>query len=73
MWKRTKKKLAFSSGTVLFFGILLEDIPQLVITFRIEDKIKSDDPMRQISNAALINLLFATFDILHKLAQAYDL
>jgi len=73
LWLRAKQKPSFSSGTVLFFGILVEDIPQLVVTFLIEEKIKSDHPEGQISNAALVNLLFAIFDILHKLAQAYDL
>ena len=73
LWHEAKRKPTFSSGTVLFFGILVEDIPQLIVTFLIEEKIKSDDPKGRISNAALINLLFAIFDIMHKLAQAYDL
>ena len=73
LWLRSKQKATFSSGAILFIGILVEDIPQLIVTFMIEDKIKSDDPGGNISNAALVNLLFAIFDIMHKLAQAYDL
>jgi WD40 repeat protein len=73
LWKNSSQKMVFSSSVVLLFGILVEDIPQLVVTFLIEERIKSDDPTGQISNAALVNLLFAMFDIVHKLAQAYDL
>lgn len=68
-----RQKPSFSSSTLLFFGIIVEDIPQLVVTFLIEDKIKSDDPTGRISGAAIVNLTFAIFDILHKLAEACDL
>ena len=68
-----KQKPSFSSGTLLLFGILVEDIPQLVVTFHIEDMIRSDDPRGRISGTAMVNLTFAIFDILHKLAEAYDL
>jgi len=71
--ERTKRKRAFSSGFLLMMGILLEDIPQLVVTFLIEDKIKSDDPRGDISSTAVVNLNFAIFDICHKMAQTIDL
>ena len=71
LWVRVKQTPSFSSGAVLFLGILVEDIPQLIVTFLIEDIIKSDH--EEFSNAALVNLFFAIFDIFHKLAQAYDL
>ena len=66
-------KPTFSSSTLLFFGIVFEDIPQVVVTFLIEDKIRSDDPAGRISEAAMLNLVFAIFDILHKIAEALDL
>ena len=53
------QKPIFSSSTLLFLGILLEDIPQLIVTFLIEDKIKSDDPSGRVSQAATFNLIFA--------------
>ena len=68
-----KQKPSFSSGTLLLFGIVVEDIPQLAVTFHIEDMIKSDDPRGRISGTAMVNLTFAIFDIFHKLAEAYDL
>ena len=71
--KRITLKLPFASGSLLLMGVLLEDVPQLVVTFLIEESIKSDRPNGGISSAALINLLFASFDILHKLAEAWDL
>ena len=73
LWLKANQKPSFSTGAMLFFGIFVEDIPQLIVTFLIEDKIKSDHVEGQISNAALVNLFFAIFDIMHKLAQAYDL
>ena len=74
LWKRaTTQKSTFLSGTLLFLGILVEYIPHLVVTFPIEDKIKSNNPNGNISNAAFINLVFAIFDILHNLAEAFDL
>ena len=68
-----KHKPTFSSSTLLFFGIFVEDVPQLIVTFLIEDKIKSDDPGGRISGTAMVNLTFAIFDILHKVAKACDL
>ena len=71
----TYYKPSFSSSTLLlFFGILLEDIPQFIVTFIIEDKIRSDDPTGRISQTATLNLTLAIFDdILHKIAEALDL
>uniref|UniRef100_A0A7S1BH35 Uncharacterized protein n=1 Tax=Corethron hystrix TaxID=216773 RepID=A0A7S1BH35_9STRA len=66
----------FASGAVLFHGILMEDVPQILVTFLVEDVIKSDEAMGMVGNAsgaAQINLVFAIFDICHKLAEAYDL
>jgi WD40 repeat protein len=71
LWgKAAFRKPIFSSGAVLLFGILAEDIPQLFVTVLIEFKIKPKGD--EISCAALINILFAIFDIMHKVAHAYD-
>ena len=69
----TKNKPSFSRSSLMFFGILLEDVPQLIVTFLIEDKIRSDDPTGRISQTALLNLTLAIFDILHKITEALDL
>ena len=66
----TNQKPTFSSSAILLFDIVIEDIPQLVVTFLIEDNIKSDDPTGRISDAVLLNLTFAIFDILYKVAEA---
>ena len=58
-----------SSGGLMFLGILLEDVPQIVVTFLVEDAIGSDGG---ISNSAYLNIVLAIIDILHKLAQAWD-
>ena len=73
LWDSANHKPTFSSSTLLFFGIIVEDIPQLVVTFLIENKINSDDPTGRISGSAIVNTTFAIFDILHKLAEACDL
>ena len=71
--EKLKGKRSFSSGSLLFVGIVLEDIPQLVISLVIENKIHSGNPIQNLSTAAMLNLTFAIFDIFHKLAEAYDL
>lgn len=58
-----------SSGGLMFLGVLLEDVPQIIVTFLVEDAIGSDDGL---SNSAYLNVVLATIDILHKLAQAWD-
>ena len=73
LFENAKQKPSFSSSTLLLFGIFFEDIPQLIVTFLIEDKIGSNDPTGRISGTAVLNLIFAIFDILHKIASALDL
>lgn len=73
IFEGAQHKPVFSSSTLLFVGSFVKDILQLVVIFLIEDKIKSDDPMGRISRSAIINLIFAIFDILHRLAEACDL
>jgi len=68
----SKGKMSISRGTLIFLGILLEDVPQLVVSFLIENKIKSDNPNGSFSSTALANLLLSAFHILHKLAEAWD-
>ena len=69
----TKQKPSFSSSTLLLFGILLEDIPQLVVTYLIEDQTKSNKRTSRISGSLYLNLTFAIFDMAHKIAKALDL
>ncbi len=60
-----------SSGFLLMLGIIAEDLPQIIVTFLVEDA--SGSPENEgISNGAYLNLIVAIFDILHKLAAAWD-
>ena len=57
-----------SAGWVLLLGVIFEDIPQVVITFLIEDV----DDTGEIGTTAMMNLVLAGFDILFKCADAWD-
>jgi WD40 repeat protein len=59
-----------SMGLLLFFCVLLEDIPQVVLTFLIEDYYEEDD--HNISSFAILNVTASLYDTLIKLAEAYD-
>mmetsp|Transcript_6075 Transcript_6075/g.9323 ORF Transcript_6075/g.9323 Transcript_6075/m.9323 type:complete len:537 (+) Transcript_6075:71-1681(+) len=59
-----------SSGALVFLGILSEDIPQIIVTFLIEEAIRFDDG--RIRNSASLNVVLAVIDIFHKLANAWD-
>mmetsp|Transcript_51379 Transcript_51379/g.61881 ORF Transcript_51379/g.61881 Transcript_51379/m.61881 type:complete len:472 (-) Transcript_51379:419-1834(-) len=58
----------FSTGHLLFFGIITEDIPQVIITFLIDYKYGGAG----FSSWAIINLMTSVYDALIKLAEAYD-
>ena len=78
LWKNARnQKASYSSGALLLLGILFEDIPQLILTFFIEDLLEDlgDDKIKEgiFSYKALFSFLFAVFDIGHKVAQAWDL
>ena len=59
-----------SMGAVLFLCVVLEDIPQVVLTFLIEDYYSNED--RYLSSFALWNVMASLYDTLIKLAEAYD-
>ena len=59
-----------SMGYALLACVLIEDIPQVILTFLIEDYFESADD--GISNFALANLTTSLYDTLIKLAEAYD-
>ncbi len=61
-----------SSGGLLMVGIITEDLPQIIVTFLVEDAIGALGNNKGISNSAYLNLVLAIFDILHKLAAAWD-
>lgn len=68
-----QQKIPVTSDTLLLLGMIGEDIPQLVVTYLIEDKIKIHDPSLRFSTLGFFNLIITTFDILHKGAEAQDL
>lgn len=57
-----------SIGLMLFLCVLVEDIPQVVLTFLIEDYYEDPD----LSGFAVLNLTMSLYDTLIKLAEAYD-
>ncbi len=61
-----------SSGGLLIVGIMTEDLPQTIVTFLVEDAVGALGNNKGISNSAYLNLVLAIFDILHKLAAAWD-
>merc|ERR1712071_221035 len=65
---RINEGIRISAGWVLVFGVICEDLPQILVTFIIEDM--GDN--FEVSRVALLNLLLAGFDILFKLADAWD-
>ena len=62
----------FSRGHLLFLSIFLEDVPQVFVTFMVEDVLKEGGTISDISSAAQLNLLIALFDIGHKIAESWD-
>ena len=57
-----------SIGLTLFLCVILEDIPQVVLTFLIEDYYEEDD----LSTIAVCNVMASLYDTLIKLAEAID-
>jgi len=57
-----------SIGHVLFLCVLLEDIPQVILTFLIEDYYEKT----ALSNLAVVNVTISIYDSMIKLAEAYD-
>jgi len=65
-----QKGCRFPTGALLILGIFLEDLPQVFVTFMIEDFQGNEEG--GISSSAQLNLVLAFFDIGHKLAEAWD-
>lgn len=65
----------FSSGFLLFLGIVLEDVPQIVITFLVESRTEAMEGGGggSSSGLAVANFLTSLYNGLIKLADAYDL
>mmetsp|Transcript_2653 Transcript_2653/g.7040 ORF Transcript_2653/g.7040 Transcript_2653/m.7040 type:complete len:896 (+) Transcript_2653:950-3637(+) len=67
-----------SLGHVLFFCVLVEDVPQVILTFIIEEcygGIEDDEEglaSAAVTNYALINVVASLYDTLIKLAEAFD-
>ena len=58
-----------SMGHMLFLCVVLEDVPQVVLTFLTEDYYEAG---QGLSNFAVMNLTVSLYDTLIKLAEAYD-
>jgi WD40 repeat protein len=58
-----------SMGYLLFLCVMVEDLPQVVLTFIVSDYYEDD---QSLSNYALVNLSMSVYDTLIKLAEAYD-
>jgi WD40 repeat protein len=56
-------------GHVLFACVLVEDVPQVVLTFLVEDYFEEGG---EFNNYALINVIASLYDTLIKLAEAFD-
>jgi hypothetical protein len=58
-----------SMGYVLFLCVIVEDIPQVMLTFLVEDYFEENG---QFNNYALVNVIASLYDTLIKLAEAFD-
>jgi WD40 repeat protein len=58
-----------SMGYLLFFSVIIEDIPQVVLTFLVEDYFEEEGTF---NNYALVNVVASLYDTLIKLAEAFD-
>ena len=58
-----------SLGHMLLACVLLEDIPQVLLTFYIEDYFDAD---QEFTNYAIMNVVVSLYDTLIKLAEAFD-
>lgn len=58
-----------SMGHMLFLCVVLEDVPQVLLTFFVEDYYEDNGGL---SNMAVMNLTVSLYDTLIKIAEAYD-
>ena len=57
-----------SIGHMLFLSVLVEDFPQVLLTFLIENCYENN----RLSNLAVVNVTVSLYDTLIKLAESYD-
>jgi WD40 repeat protein len=57
-----------SIGHLLLISVLIEDIPQVILTFLVEDYYEES----YLSNLAVVNVTSSLYDTLIKLAEGYD-
>jgi WD40 repeat protein len=57
-----------SIGNMLFLSVLVEDFPQVILTFLVEDYYEES----YLSNLAVVNVTASLYDTLIKLAESYD-
>ncbi len=58
-----------SMGFILFICVLIEDIPQVILTFLVEDYFEDG---HYFSSSAVCNLMTSIYDSVIKLAEAFD-
>jgi len=58
-----------SMGFILFLAVLVEDIPQVVLTFLVEDYFEQG---KSLSQMAVLNLTSSLYDTCIKIAESYD-
>ncbi|KAL3822123.1 hypothetical protein ACHAXA_011901 [Cyclostephanos tholiformis] len=58
-----------SMGYLLFISVMIDDIPQIVLTFVVEDYFETAG---SFNNFALINVVASLYDTLMRLAEAFD-
>jgi WD40 repeat protein len=58
-----------SMGHMLFLCVMVEDIPQVILTFLIDEYFEEDD---SLSTVVICNLMASLYDMLIKLAESYD-
>ena len=68
LFKISNIPFRFSTGMLLAFGVLVEDLPQIILTFVVEDVYGEDG----LSRVGIANILISVYDMLIKLAEAFD-
>jgi WD40 repeat protein len=58
-----------SMGYLLFLSVMVEDIPQVILTFLVEDYFEENT---EFNNYAIVNVIASLYDTLIKLAEAFD-
>ena len=77
LWEETKSEnkwklnsVRISTGFLLFCGILLEDIPQIILSFLVQEFKGEEESMA--AGLLIANMLTSIYNALIKLADAYD-